>query len=122
MRNNVFDSQRGVSTVTVVRGLREAFLLFVIAGVLVAVAAAIWVAIAGGAYTNRLGIGLVVVGGLIGVTGDLTLSRVGMLGPRATFGAAPERETADGGRVLTGVGIFLFVGLPLVVVGVLLIT
>ncbi|MFG1893913.1 hypothetical protein ACGFIP_07860 [Micromonospora zamorensis] len=106
---------------TIVRGLREALLLFVIAGVLVAVAAAIWVAVAGGEYTTRLGIALIVVGGLLGVTGDLTMSRIGMLGPRAIFGAASERETASGGRVLTGVGIFLFVGLPLIVVGALLI-
>ncbi|RAO39600.1 hypothetical protein PSN13_00625 [Micromonospora saelicesensis] len=106
---------------TIVRGLREALLLFVIAGVLVAVAAAIWVAVAGGEYTTRLGIALIVVGGLLGVTGDLTMSRIGMLGPRAIFGAAGERETAGGGRVLTGVGIFLFVGLPLIVVGALLI-
>ncbi|KAB1917678.1 hypothetical protein F8280_29215 [Micromonospora noduli] len=106
---------------TIVRGLREALLLFVIAGVLVAVAAGIWVAVAGGEYTTRLGIALIVVGGLLGVTGDLTMSRIGMLGPRAIFGAAGERETAGSGRVLTGVGIFLFVGLPLIVVGVLLI-
>jgi hypothetical protein len=108
--------------VTVLRGLREAFLLLVVVGAVVALAAMIWVAVAGGDYTARLGIGLVVVGGLLGVTGDLTLSRIAMLGPRATFGAGPERETAGGGRVLTGVGIFLFVGLPLIVVGVLLIT
>ncbi|MEV4659474.1 hypothetical protein [Micromonospora sp. NPDC049301] len=107
---------------TVVRGLREALLLFVIAAVLVAVAAAVWVAVAGGDYTARLGIALMVVGALLGVTGDLTLSQIGMLGPRATFGLAPEREEAGGGRVLTGVGIFLFVGLPLILVGVLLIT
>ncbi|MEU7975083.1 hypothetical protein AB0B48_23880 [Micromonospora sp. NPDC049089] len=107
---------------TVLRGLREAVLLFVVVGALVAVAAMIWVAVAGGDYAARLGIGLIVVGGLIGMTGDLTMSRIGMLGPRATFGAAPERETAGGGRVLTGVGVFLFVGLPLVVVGVLLLT
>ncbi|MCG5442581.1 hypothetical protein NIE79_000362 [Micromonospora sp. NIE79] len=107
---------------TVLRGLREALLLFAVIGALAAVAAMIWVAVAGGAYTARLGIGLVVVGGLIGMTGDLTLSRIGMLGPRATFGVAPERDTASGGRVLTGVGIFLFVGLPLIVVGVLLLT
>lgn len=93
-----------------------------IAGVLVAVAVGIWVAVAGGDYTTRLGIALIVVGGLLGVTGDLTMSRIGMLGPRAVFGAAGERETAGGGRVLTGVGIFLFVGLPLIVVGVLLLT
>ncbi|MET8348361.1 MULTISPECIES: hypothetical protein [unclassified Micromonospora] len=107
---------------TVVRGLREALLLFLIAAVLVGAAAAVWVAVDGGDYTGRLGIALMVVGALFGVTGDLTLSRIGMLGPRATFGLAPEREEAGGGRVLTGVGIFLFVGLPLILVGVLLVT
>ena len=112
----------GESEMTVVRGLREALLLFGIALVLVAVAAAIWVAVDGGDYTGRFGIALMVVGALFGVTGDLTLSRIGMMGARATFGAAPEREEAGGGRVLTGVGIFLFVGLPLILVGVALIT
>ncbi|RLP85465.1 hypothetical protein EAD89_24020 [Micromonospora sp. BL4] len=107
---------------TVVRGLREALMLFLIATVLVAAAAAVWVAVDGGDYTSRLGIALMVVGALFGVTGDLTLSRIGMLGPRATFGLAPEREEAGGGRVLTGVGIFLFVGLPLMLIGILLIT
>ncbi|MEH1165924.1 hypothetical protein V6V47_11120 [Micromonospora sp. CPCC 205539] len=107
---------------TVVRGLREALMLFVIAAVVVAVAAGVWVAVAGGDYVVRLGMALMVVGALLGVTGDLTLSRIGMMGPRATFGVAPEREEAGGGRVLTGVGIFLFVGLPLIVVGALLIT
>ncbi|MFC4020084.1 hypothetical protein ACFOW4_19355 [Micromonospora sp. GCM10011542] len=107
---------------TVVRGLREALLLFVIALVLVALAAAIWVAVAGGDFVGRLGIALMVVGALLGVTGDLTLSRIGMLGARSTFGVAPEREEAGGGRVLTGVGIFLFVGLPLMLVGILLVT
>ncbi|MCZ7374471.1 hypothetical protein [Micromonospora sp. WMMC250] len=105
---------------TVLRGLREALLLFVVIGAVVA--AMIWVAVDGGDYVARLGIGLVVVGGLIGMTGDLTLSRISMLGARATFGAAPERETTGGGRVLTGVGIFLFVGLPLIAVGVLLLS
>ncbi|RLP96567.1 hypothetical protein [Micromonospora sp. CV4] len=107
---------------TVVRGLREALMLFLIATVLVAAAAAVWVAVDGGDYISRLGIALMVVGALFGVTGDLTLSRIGMLGPRATFGLAPEREEAGGGRVLTGVGIFLFVGLPLMLIGILLIT
>ncbi|MEU8261818.1 hypothetical protein AB0C02_14505 [Micromonospora sp. NPDC048999] len=107
---------------TVLRGLREALVLFVIALVVVAVAAGVWVAVSGGEFVTRLGIALVIVGGLLGVTGDLTLSRVGMLGARATFGLAPERETGGGGRVLTGVGIFLFVGLPLVVAGIMLLS
>lgn len=107
---------------TVLKGLREALVLFVIALVLVAVAAGVWVAVSGGEFVTRFGIALVVVGALLGVTGDLTLSRVGMLGARAAFGLAPEQETGGGGRVLTGVGIFLFVGLPLVVVGIMLIS
>ncbi|MEU3456942.1 hypothetical protein ABZ671_25575 [Micromonospora sp. NPDC006766] len=107
---------------TVLKGLREALVLFVIALVVVAVAAGVWVAVSGGEFVTRFGIALVVVGGLLGVTGDLTLSRVGMLGARATFGLAPERETGGGGRVLTGVGIFLFVGLPLVVAGIMLLS
>ncbi|MFJ6166760.1 hypothetical protein ACIQH6_16705 [Micromonospora orduensis] len=107
---------------TVVRGLREALVLFVIAVLVVAAAVALWVVVAGGDYTSRLGVALIVVGALFGVTGDLTLSRIGMLDARSAFGVPPEREEAGGGRVLTGVGIFLFVGLPLILAGVLLIT
>ncbi|WBB70142.1 hypothetical protein [Micromonospora sp. WMMD812] len=105
---------------TVLRGLREAVLLLVIALVVIAVAAVVWVAVAGGGFASRFGLASILVGVLLGVTGDLTLSRIGMLDARSTFGLPPERETGGGGRVLTGVGIFLFVGLPLVVVGVLL--
>ncbi|MFI1194690.1 hypothetical protein ACH4T9_15725 [Micromonospora sp. NPDC020750] len=103
---------------TVVRGLREALMLFVIALVAVAVAVGVWTVVGGGDFAFRFGVALIVVGTLLGLTGDLTLSRIGMLPARATFGLAPEREDAGGGRVLTGVGIFLFVSLPLMVVGV----
>ncbi|MFF3865966.1 MULTISPECIES: hypothetical protein [unclassified Micromonospora] len=103
---------------TVVRGLREALVLFVIALVAVAVAVGVWTVVGGGDFVFRFGVALIVVGTLLGLTGDLTLSRIGMLPARATFGLAPEREDAGGGRVLTGVGIFLFVSLPLMVVGV----
>ncbi|MFI0793343.1 hypothetical protein ACH4OY_11685 [Micromonospora rubida] len=103
---------------TVVRGLREALVLFVIALVAVAVAVGVWTVVGGGDFVFRFGVALIVVGTLLGLTGDLTLSRIGMLPARAMFGLAPEREDAGGGRVLTGVGIFLFVSLPLMVVGV----
>ncbi|MBM0256248.1 hypothetical protein [Micromonospora sp. 4G55] len=106
---------------TVVKGLGEALVLFVIAVAVAAVGVGIWVAVSGGDFLHRLGIALVVVGLLLAVTGDLTLSRIGMLGARSTFGLAPEREDAGGGRVLTGIGISLFVSVPLVVVGILLI-
>lgn len=106
---------------TVVRGLREALVLFLIATVVIAAAVGIWVAVGGGDFTHRLGVAFMIVGAVIGMTGDLTLSRIGMLPARSTFGLAPEREDG-GGRVLTGVGIFLFVSVPLIVVGALLIT
>ncbi|WP_431977665.1 hypothetical protein [Micromonospora haikouensis] len=107
---------------TVVRGLREALVLFVVALVAVAAAAGVWTAVSGGDFVFRLGVALIVVGTLLGLTGDLTLSRIGMLPARSTFGLAPEREDAGGGRVLTGVGIFLFVSLPLMAVGVALLS
>jgi hypothetical protein len=107
---------------TVVRGLREALVLFVIAAVLVAVLVGIWVAVAGGDFTQRVGVAFMVVGAVLGMTGDLTLSRIGAMPARTVFGLAPERDDAGGGRVLTGVGIFLFVAVPLIVLGALLIS
>ncbi|SCL46936.1 hypothetical protein [Micromonospora chersina] len=107
---------------TVIRGLREALVLFLIAVVTIAIAVGVWVGVSGGDFVHRLGVAFMLVGAVIGMTGDLTLSRIGMLPARSTFGLAPEREDGGGGRVLTGVGIFLFVSVPLIVVGVLLIT
>ncbi|MBU8861193.1 MULTISPECIES: hypothetical protein [unclassified Micromonospora] len=107
---------------TVMRGLREALVLFVIAAAAIAAAVGIWVAVGGGGFTHRLGVAFMIVGAVIGMTGDLTLSRIGMLPARSAFGLAPERADGGGGRVLTGVGIFLFVSVPLIVVGALLIT
>lgn len=107
---------------TVLKGLREALVLFLVAVVAVAVVVGVWTAVDGGGFVFRLGVAFVVVGTLLGLTGDLTLSRIGMLGARATFGLAPEREGAGGGRVLTGAGIFLFVSLPLMVLGVALLS
>lgn len=106
---------------TVIRGLREALVLFVVAVVLVAVLVGIWVAVAGGDFTQRVGVAFMVVGAVLGMTGDLTLSRIGTMPARTVFGLAPERDDAGGGRVLTGVGIFLFVSVPLIAFGVLLV-
>jgi hypothetical protein len=103
---------------TVIKGLREALVLFVVAVVLIAAGVGVWTVISGGDFAFRLGVAFIVVGTLLGLTGDLTLSRIGMLPARATFGLAPEREDAGGGRVLTGAGIFLFVSVPLIAVGV----
>ncbi|SCG67874.1 hypothetical protein [Micromonospora inositola] len=106
---------------TVLKGLREALVLFAIAVVLIAAGVGVWVAVSGGEFTHRLGVGFLVVGALLGMTGDLTLSRIETMPARSVFGLAPEREGAGGGRVLTGVGIFLFVAVPLIAVGILLV-
>ncbi|MEV0429004.1 hypothetical protein [Micromonospora sp. NPDC050495] len=106
---------------TVIRGLREALVLFVVAVALVAAIVGVWVAVDGGEFEHRLGVACMVVGALIGMTGDLTLSRIETMPARSVFGLAPEREGAGDGRVLTGAGIFLFVGVPLIGLGALLV-
>ncbi|MFF5174552.1 hypothetical protein ACFY3U_18215 [Micromonospora sp. NPDC000089] len=106
---------------TVIRGLREALVLFAVAVLLLAVVVGVWVAVSGGDFVHRLGIACMIVGALVGMTGDLTLSRIETMPARSVFGLAPEREGAGDGRVLTGVGIFLFVGLPLMAVGLFLV-
>ncbi|MEV0156742.1 hypothetical protein AB0H57_23850 [Micromonospora sp. NPDC050686] len=105
---------------TVLRGLREALVLIVIVAALAALGVGVWGAVSGGGFVHRFGITLVVLALLLGITGDLTLSRIGMLDARTTFGLPPEREDGGGGRVLTGVGVFLFVSIPLLVVGAML--
>lgn len=107
---------------TVIRGLREALFLFAVAVVTIAAAVGIWVGVSGGSFTHRLGVAFMVVGALVGMTGDLTLSKIETMPARSVFGLAPEREGAGGGRVLTGVGIFLFVAVPLIGVGILLVS
>ncbi|MGC5019149.1 hypothetical protein [Micromonospora sp. DT47] len=107
---------------TVVKGLREALVLIVIAVALAAVAAAVWHAARGGDFTQRYGFTLMIFGALLGVTGDLTLSRIGTMESRAIFGKAPEQESGGGGRVLTGIGVFLFVSVPLIAIGLLLVS
>jgi hypothetical protein len=107
---------------TVLKGLVEALLLFVIGLVVAAVVAAIWVSAGGGGYLNRLGITLLIIGALLAISGDLTLTKLSTHDTFAWFGAGPEREGAGGGRILTGVGIFLFVAVPLIFVGGVLLT
>jgi hypothetical protein len=102
------------------RGLLEASILIVIAAALAFMAALVWVALAGGDYSQRLGVSLVVSGAVAAMTNDLTLTRFGMADTYAWFGRGPELDGGGGGQVLTGVGIFLFVSVPLIAIGVVL--
>jgi hypothetical protein len=107
---------------TAVKGLLEALVLTVIAAVVAAVLAGVWIALDDGDFVSRLGICLVLAGAFAAATGGLGFTKMGSADAYAWFGHGPERETSDGGRVLTGMGIFLFVTLPLVVGGGLLAT
>ncbi|MDQ7905077.1 hypothetical protein RB614_11145 [Phytohabitans sp. ZYX-F-186] len=103
---------------TALKGLLEALVLVVIAAAVAAVVAGIWVAVGDGTFVSRLGICLVGAGALVAVSGGLGFTQMGSADAFAWFGRGPERGPADdGGRVLTGVGVFLFVTLPLVVAG-----
>jgi hypothetical protein len=106
---------------TALKGLLEALVLVVIAAVAAAVAAGMWTAAGDGTFVSRFGICLVGAGALVAVTGGLGFTRMGSADAYAWLGKGPERQTGDGGgRVLTGIGIFLFVTLPLVIAGGLL--
>ena len=104
----------------VARGLRQAFLL-ICGSALVAVAAAtLWWALQDGGFRVKVAIALLVVAGLIALTGSNALNRSGTADMRVLLGAGPDHEDPTTGAALTGVGIFLFVSLPLFVVGGLL--
>jgi hypothetical protein len=103
---------------TAVKGLLEALVLIVIAAMVAAAAAGIWIAVGTGDFGQRLGICLLVLGALASVTGSFT--RLGSSDAYAWFGHKPERGSVGGGRVLTNVGLFLFVAIPLFVAGAVL--
>ena len=108
---------------TALRGLREAAFLLAVAAAVAAAAATVWVAGWSGGFVSRFGICLIVIGVALTISGDVALGRAATADALAWLGRAPERAGPDdgGGRVLTGVGIFLFVGVPLVAVGVALV-
>jgi hypothetical protein len=105
---------------TALKGLLEAAVLLVIAAVAAAVIAGVWLAFGGGDFTTRFGISMAIVGALLAATGGVAFSRAGSATGFAWLGRGPERGDAGGGRVLTNVGIFLFVAVPLIVAGALL--
>jgi hypothetical protein len=107
-----------VRSVTVLKGLLEALVLIVVAAVVAAIGAVVWISVGEGSFISRLGMCLLVLGALFGVAG--VLSQASSSDIFDWFG--PERDDAGGGRVLTGIGIALFVGAPLIIAGAVLLT
>jgi hypothetical protein len=79
-----------------------------------------WTALEGGEFWTATGLVLMVVAALLSLTGSNMLSRSGSAGDLAMMGRPPENEDPDSGSGLAPIGVFLFVSVPLFVVGGLL--
>jgi hypothetical protein len=102
------------------RGLRQALVMLGGGAVLAAVVAAVWSGIGGGSFRLHLAVALMVVAGLLALTGGTALSRASTADARAFLGRGPDHEEQRTGAGLTGVGVFLLVAVPLLVAGLLL--
>ena len=81
------------------------------------VVAGLWFALQGGGFRSKVGIASMVIAGLIGLTGGTALSRAADNDERAFLGMGPERDEPYTGEGLAGLGVFLFVSLPLFIAG-----
>lgn len=104
----------------VVRGLRQALVLLCGCAMVALAGSGLWWVLQGGGFRAKFGIALLVVAGLLALTGGNAFSRSGTLEMNALMGMGPDHEDPSTGAGLTGVGIFLFVALPLFVIGGLL--
>lgn len=97
--------------------------MLVIAAAVAAIAALSWITIRGGDFAGRMGFSMVVLGAVLAFTGNSAFGRMGSNDAFAWLGKGPEVGSVDagGGRVLTGIGVFLFVAVPLMAGGVILI-
>ena len=99
------------------RGLRQALVLLVSSAVVGLVIGGLWSLLQGASFRSRAGIALMIVAGLLSLTGGVTFGRTASIGERAFLDMGPDVDEADTGPGLTGLGIFLFVSLPLFVAG-----
>ena len=104
----------------IVRGLRQALLLICLCLLAALAVAGLWWAVQDGGFRAKLGIVLLVLAGLMALTGNNALNRSGTAEMRVLLGSGPDHEDPPTGGALTGVGIFLFVSLPLFLAGGLL--
>jgi hypothetical protein len=82
--------------------------------------AGVWSAASNSGFWAKAGLVLMVIAGLLVFTGTMAFSRAETTRARAFLGQGPEAQGRDTGQGLTGVGVFLFVALPLFVLGAVL--
>ncbi len=104
----------------VVRGLRQALLWLVASAAVALVAAGVWFAVQGGGFRPKVGVALVAIALFLSLTGGTVLSRAATVEMRALYGMGSDIERPASGDGLTTLGVFVFVALPLLVVGGLL--
>jgi hypothetical protein len=100
----------------IVRGLWQALIMLLCSAVAALVVVGLWLALQGG-FRSKVGIASIVIAGLISLTGGTALSRAADCEERALLGMGPDRDEPDTGEGLTGLGVFLFVSLPLFIAG-----
>ena len=79
--------------------------------------AGVWWALQGDGFRAKVGIASMVIAGLISLTGGTAFSRAADYEERACLGMGADRDEPYTGEGLTGLGIFLFVSLPLFLAG-----
>jgi hypothetical protein len=101
----------------VLRGLRQALILVVVCSSAALAVGWLWWVLQDGGFRAKVGMAMLIIAACMALSGGNVLTRSGTAETNALLGAAPEHEDAPTSGVLTGVGIFLFVALPLFVAG-----
>jgi hypothetical protein len=102
------------------RGIRQALVMLAVSAVVALAAAGVWSAVRGGGLRVTFAVALLAIAGLLALVGGTVVSRASTSETRAFLGMGPDREEPYGGENLTGLGVFLFVSLPLFLAGAVL--
>jgi len=106
-----------VRRVYALRGLRQA-VTWIAGGAAVAFAVAVLAMVVWDADLRAVfGIALMVIAALLAVTGGNAFSRAAGADGRALAGLAPENDGPWSGDALAPVGVFLFISVPMFVIG-----
>ena len=95
------------------RGLRQALALVVGAAAAGLAVAGVWSVLGDGGFLSKFGVTLLVLAGLLAMTSGAVFTRA----HEYEHGRRPDLDDHGSSGVLTGLGVFLFVSLPLFLAG-----
>lgn len=104
----------------VIQGLRQALVMLVISIAVALAGGGAWAALNDDGFRVPFAWALMVIGGLLCLTGGTVVSRAESNEVFAFLGRGPDREVIGETDTLAPVGVFLFVSLPLLAAGLLL--